>query len=378
MVCKYVNLFLQINILPAIMVCCLCGEPAAAQQKKLPLKQQYTVPPVTPFYFNDHDSSYYQSFERYITARFYFSQKFAGLELERAANVSKFRYVPNTSLTMGVGVTYQSISINLGYGFGFLNTDRDKGKTNYLDLQSHIYGRKWTVDLLGQFYKGYYLTPRGLAASSPQNFYVRPDLRIRLFGVSAYHIFNNDKFSYRAALIQNEKQKKSAGSLLVGADIYYGIIKADSSLVPTVLAENYTQKGIRRLDFIKIGPGIGYAYTYVIQNNFFLTGSLSGNLSLDYSYQHGVDSKAEKFAINPGFIYRLVAGYDKDDWNVNISLVGNQTTVTAATSSDKYLLRGGNFRLTLAKRITPGNRLSRQLHPVDRVIERVKGRRPGQ
>jgi len=362
------------------MVAYLAGyQQARAQSAKTPKAKQHTITvlpsiPAAPVEPPDHDTAFYHSFDHHITTRFYFSKKYAGLELEKAANVSRFRYVPNTSLTMGVGVTYQSISLNLGYGFGFLNTDHVKGKTSYLDLQSHIYGRKWTIDLLGQFYKGYYLTPKGLAASTPQNYYVRPDLSIRLFGVSAYHLLNADRFSYRAAHLQNEKQKKSAGSILIGAEIYYGIIKADSSLVPSMISENYGQKAVRRLDFIKVGPGIGYAYTYVIREHFFLTGSLCASLSLDYSYQHGATSKAEKFDVNKGFIYRLVAGYDKNNWNINIALVGNQLTVAAATTTDKYLLSTGNFRLTLARRFAPGNTLSKRLRPIDKMIKNVRGR----
>jgi hypothetical protein len=336
-------------------------------------RQSTYVPPVKPFYFKDHDSSYYQSFERYITARVFLSQKFAGLELQRASNIARFRYLPNTSMNLGVGVTYQSISLNLGYGFGFLNTDHDRGKTKAIDLQTHIYGRKWTIDLAGHLHKGMYLTPRGFGASKPDNFYLRPDIGIQLLGLSAYRLINPSRFSYRAALIQNEKQKKSAGSLLIGAEVYYGKIKADSSLVPSVLADQYSQKGVRRLDFFKIGPGVGYAYTLVIRRDFFLTGSLCASLSLAYSKQQGVNGKADKFELNKGFIYRLVAGYDKNNWNGSFSLVGHQMTITAVTSPDKYLLSSGDFRFTLARRITPGKKLSRKLHPIDTIIKDVRG-----
>ncbi|MEO6315327.1 MAG: DUF4421 domain-containing protein [Chitinophagaceae bacterium] len=374
MSCKYVALFLQKNIFFAIILCIVFCNRVSAQQYKANPRPAKIAAPVSIAEPADHDSTYYHSFDHYITTRFYFSQKYAGLGLERASNVSRFRYIPNTSLTMGLGITYQSISLNFGYGFGFLNTDHEKGKTRYLDLQSHIYGRAWIIDLTGQFYKGYYLTPRGLAASGPRAYYVRPDLGIRLFGASAYHLLNADRFSYRAAHLQNEKQKKSAGSLLIGAEIYYGIIKADSSLVPAALAADYGQKEVRRLDFIKIGPGVGYAYTYVIKQNFFITGSLCASLSLDYSYQHGAKEKPEKFIINRGFIYRIVAGYDKDNWNVNIALVGNQLTVASASTDDKYLLSGGNFRLTLARRFAPGERLQKRLRPLDNMIKNVRGR----
>ncbi|MEP7278000.1 MAG: DUF4421 domain-containing protein [Bacteroidota bacterium] len=376
MICKQTALLIQRNILLLLLFCVCRSQFSQAQKTKTPLPRKEIVPAVRPFYYKDHDSSYYQSFERYITTRFFFSQKYARLELEKSTNVARLRYLPNTSLAMGVGVTYQSISLNVGYAFGFLNTDREKGRTRYLDIQPHIYGRKWVYDLTAQFYKGYYLNPRGFASNDPEKYYVRPDLRTQLLGLSAYRLLNPSKFSFRAALLENEQQRKSAGSVLIGAEIYYGIIKGDSAVVPATLENNYLQKGVRRLDFIKIGPGIGYAYTYVINRAFYLTGSLSASLSLDFSKQHGAVGKTDNVDINKGFVYRIVAGYDKNNWNLNFSLVGNQMTVAGATTTNKYLLSAGNFRLTVAKRIRPGSWLTRKLHPVDKVIENVKGLTP--
>lgn len=348
---------------------------AGAQKKAIPPKAE-TVPAVRPFYYQDHDSSYYQSFERYITTRFFFSQKYAGLELERSSDVARLRYLPNTSLAAGVGVTYQSLTVNVGYAFGFLNTDHEKGKTRYLDIQPHVYGRKWMYDLTAQFYKGYYLNPKGFASGDAAKYYVRSDLRTQLLGIAAYRILNPSRFSFRAALMENEQQRKSAGSLLLGAELYYGIIRADSALVPSVVSENYLQKGVRRLDFIKIGPAIGYAYTYVINRTFYATGSLSTSLSLDYSKQHGAAGKTDDVQINKAFVYRIALGYDKNNWNINLSLVGNQMTIEGATTTNKYLMSAGNFRLTIAKRMRPGKWLTRKLHPVDKVIENVKGLTP--
>ncbi len=365
---------LQKAILQCTVCCLLFCNLAVAQNK--PTQKPDTVPAVKPFYYQDHDSSYYQSFERYIAARFFFSQKYAGLELERASGVARLRYLPNTSLAIGVGVTYQSLTLNIDYAFGFLNNDQQKGKTRYLDIQPHVYGRTWIYDLTAQFYKGFYLTPKGFASGDASKYYVRSDLHTQLLGLSAYRLLNPSRFSFRAALLENEQQRKSAGSLLLGAEIYYGTIKADSALVPSALSENYLQKGVRRLDFIKIGPGIGYAYTYVINKTFYATGSLSASLSLDYSKQRGAVGKADNVQLNKGFVYRIALGYDKNNWNVNLSLVGNQMTIEGATTTNKYLLQAGNFRLTVAKRIKPGRWLTRKLHPVDKVIENVKGLTP--
>src|SRR5450432_3462710 len=254
-------MLLQKNILTALFACVLCCLYTTGQNAKPPAQKKDFVPPVRPFYYKDHDSSYYQSFERYITSRFYLSHKYAELQMQNAADVSALRYVPNTALAVGVGVTYQSLTLNLGYGFGFLNNDADRGKTKSFDVQAHIYGRKWIYDLLGTYYKGFYLTPKGLASVHPDNFYIRPDLRSQLLGLSAYRLLNPSRFSYRAALLENEKQKKSAGSFLIGAEIYYGNLKADSAFVPGSIANDYEQRGVNSFNFIKAGPGLGYVYT---------------------------------------------------------------------------------------------------------------------
>jgi hypothetical protein len=182
-----------------------------------------------------YDSSYYHSFIQDIVGRFYFSQKFTNPTLKGIDRSDKLRYLPNTTLNMGVGATYKPLTINLGYGFGFLNQDKEKGKTKYLDLQSHLYVRKWSFDLTGQFYSGYFLTPKGNNAPDGAQYYIRPDMHVTILGLAAYRVFNYKKFSYRAAMVQNEYQQKSAGTLLVGAEAYYGSHTAEVRILRTVL-----------------------------------------------------------------------------------------------------------------------------------------------
>lgn len=316
----------------------------------------------------DHDSTYYTSFAKSVTGRFYLSRKYTRLELERPEGASKFVYEPNTSLNMGIGATYQSLTVNLAYGFAFLNNDEKKGKTKYVDLQSHLYARKWTIDLFGQFYKGYYLTPQGLAAKDGNSYYIRPDLHLNVYGAAAYRLLNPARFSYRAAMVQNERQEKSSGSFLLGIETYYGQIKADSSLVPSVLSDIYRQKGVRKLWFAKIGPGAGYAHTFVIEKKFFFTASLTANLGISYIHQVAGEIKGNKVTISPSYIYRLVAGYDHANFNINFSVVGNQLVLKAVTSEDRYFITTGNYRLTFAKRFEPGPRLKKRLHPVDNLL----------
>ncbi|RYY57347.1 MAG: DUF4421 domain-containing protein [Chitinophagaceae bacterium] len=310
-----------------------------------------------------YDSAYYQTYPRQVVGRLFFSQKYTNLTAD--APGSKFRYSPNNPFALGVGATYGIATLNIGIGLPFF-TDKDlKGKTKTLDLQSHIYARKWVVDLYGQFYKGYYLNPRGKAAL-PNDYYIRPDMKVQLIGASAYHIFNSSRFSYRAGFLQNEWQKKSAGSFLLGGEIYAGKIQSDSALGPSTIDNQFSTLGISRVSFVEFGPGAGYAHTFVYRQNWFLTASATVNADISFNKEKVSAGKEKQTAINPNFTLRGVAGYNSDTWSATVSWVENNLN-TNGSNQREYLVRTGNFRVTVAKRFRPGRQLKKKLEVIDEL-----------
>jgi hypothetical protein len=298
-----------------------------------------------------HDSSYFVTYPNSISARIYLSKKYAPFTLPSTGNVSDLKYHANTKLNLGIGVTYKNYTLNVAYGFGFLNKNyNEKGKTKGLDLDFHLFPNKLTVDLLGVFHKGYYLAPKGFASANANTYYYRPDVKLTLLGIAAYRVPNAEKFSYRAAFVQNEWQKKSAGSVLFGGQAHYVSFGGDSALVPKQIQSGYPQAGIKKISFFSIGPGIGYVYTLVIDKHFYITTSLIGNLNLNFSTEE-VTTKNKKFSLKPAAIYKGAIGYNSDTWSFAGSLAGNALLVRGASSSKDYFLPTGNFRLTLAKKI---------------------------
>lgn len=315
-----------------------------------------------------YDSSYYHSFIQDIVARFYFSQKFTNPTIKGIAQSDKLRYLPNTTLNMGIGATYKPLTINLGYGFNFLNQDKEKGKTKYLDLQSHLYVRKWSFDLTGQFYTGYFLPKEEYHAQDPNQYYIRPDMHVTVIGLAVYRIFNYKKFSYRAAMVQNEYQQKSAGTLLVGAEAYYGSHTADSAFVPSMMENKFNQSGVNQVRFFEFGPGVGYAYTLVVAKHIFATASLTFNPKISFATErvmYGDDADLH-VSIVPGFFARGAIGYNSDFWNLNLSFVGNRLITKGASSSDHYVYNTGNLRLTFAHHLVPGPKLRKTLNKFDK------------
>ncbi|HMR90763.1 MAG TPA: DUF4421 domain-containing protein [Chitinophagaceae bacterium] len=307
-----------------------------------------------------HDSSYYQVYPNLITGRFYFSHKYTNLQPGTPSGAERFLYNPNTSRNLGIGATYRAITLNLGAG---VFNDKERGKTKSLDLQSHIYTRQWVADLFGQFYKGYYLTPKKLVPPVEGNYYIRPDIKVSLLGAAVHRLFNPEKFSYRAAFLQNEWQKKSAGTLLAGAEVYYGVVHSDSALVPSAIVAGYPHGDVVKVRFLEIGPGAGYAYTAVHRRHFFLTGSLTLNADLSFVKEWKENDLATRTTISPNLIVRAVTGYNSDNWSANISWVANRLSASGHYAA--YKLRTGNYRITIAKRFQPGKKLQERLKVID-------------
>ncbi|GAB3323119.1 hypothetical protein GCM10027299_19060 [Larkinella ripae] len=304
------------------------------------------------------DTAYVRTFPRQLTGRTYLSQKYTSFFLSTPLpSTPSLHYRPNSSLDLGVGATFKALTLNLAYGLSFLDNRALKGRTNDIDLQTHVYMRKWVLDGFGQFYRGYYLTPRGTAAPDLDQFYLRPDLRIRLVGGSVRRVFNFRRFSFRAALVQNEWQRRSAGTWLIGFQLYYGIVRGDSALVPGVLRADFPTETVQRMRLVKLGPGAGYAYTYVFREHWFATGSLTANLNATFSKESFGTGNLTYGNVRPDLLFRVVAGYNSNRWCVTLGWVNGSVSVTSPIY--QYTLHTGNYRLTVARRFKTAARLQK-------------------
>ncbi len=230
-----------------------------------------------------HDSTYYTTFPNSLTVRLYSIKDYSGFTLPAIGDAKDLKYRANSNYNIGLGATYLNTSVNLSAGFGFVNKGNDdKGKTKAFDVQIHFFPRKWMDDFLFLHYKGFYVSPQGYAANASNIYYYRPDIRMNLAGFTAYRNFNYRHLSFRSAFNQNEWIHKSAGSFLLGGGIYYQeIYSHDSSLIPSKLAQDFSNPNFKNFHFISVGPGIGYAYTLAFAKHYFLLGSaiINGNIN---------------------------------------------------------------------------------------------------
>lgn len=295
------------------------------------------------------DTSYYETFPEKTTVRLYLSKKYVHLNFPSGGSAEDLEYKANPMLNLGAGITIKNISINLFNGFSFLNNNTDeKGKTKGFNFQVHLYPRKWAIDLLYVAPKGYHLQQKGMAGASADKYYYREDLKTTFFGVSAYQVPNKKRFSYRAALLQTEWQKKSAGSIIYGGEIHHGTVQGDSAIVPALLSHTYPQAGIKKINIMSFGPGAGYAYTLVIAQHFFITGSMVINLDVNFVREENGAKNDKNVSLNPSEVFKAAAGYNGRKWNVSANWTGTGFSVQGAATPDNYFFPAGNVRVVVA------------------------------
>lgn len=281
------------------------------------------------FCFAQIDTTYIKPFENKASVRTYLSMKFISLQQETNEDLKKF--MPNTPMSLGFGLSVKNTIIDFSYGYGlsFLK-DKEKGRTKALDFQIHNYGRKFIIDLFIQKYHGFYT-----ADDNDKNIHLYPDLKIQQYGAFGQYVFNNKKFSYKAAFVQNERQLKSAGSFLLGGGVYFSKIGSDSSFV------HKSKNSLRNFQF---GVSGGYAYTWAISQRWFTSGSAT--IGVNVGTERINDFGKQRIEVYPTFFPRIAFGYNKEKWSIGLSYINNSTFSSFSDNNKNNIaLSSGNFQI---------------------------------
>lgn len=255
-------------------------------------------------------------------------------------------YMPNNPVELGLGFGWNNTILYAAYGYGFdFMRDKSLGKTKSFDFQWHTYGRKYAFDLFIQRYKGFYMENEKVKS----DYVLCPDLQVHQYGVNAEYIFNNKRFSYKAAFNQSERQLRSAGSLLLGGGIYFSDIRSDSSFV-------YGERN--DLKNFQFGVSIGYAYTWVLGKHWHITAAATTGINFG-SETIGRFGK-DRLEVYPTVLPRIGAAYNQADWALAFSFVGSMN-YSKLTDDDAVGLFTGTFQLTYYKRIADIPFLSRMI-----------------
>jgi hypothetical protein len=232
--------------------------------------------------FKDQDTTYITNYNNNFTLKFIGINKINYFKvLDRNIN-SSLRYRPDRRLNLGAGISYKWFAVDLAFNVG-IDENSDFQNSNLFDFQGSIFNDRQYISVSYQYYFGYQINNyTGIAPVDYPETNLRGDIRTVSLGLSYTFAFNYDKFSLKASFIQNEIQRKSAGSFLIGAAFNMFNVVADSSIVPIEVQNNFNQNlFLRDLNSTSLAVNFGYMYTFVWKEHFYITASLIPGIGLN-------------------------------------------------------------------------------------------------
>ena len=163
--------------------------------------------------------------------------------------------------------------------------------------------------------------------------------------------FNHGKFSIQAPFVLNERQKKSAGSFLAGAQFSQYTMDADSSVIPANIGNDYySDFQLFDINVSTLGANFGYMYTFVFKSKIFFTLGFIPSINFNFGdYQTQYREPLEK---NLSFGYTTMNAFG---YNSRRFFTGFQFSLTTNPvkfgPEQKVTIRHGNAKYFVGWRL---------------------------
>ena len=265
------------------------------------------------------DTNYIKDLSHKLSIRILSVNKFTSFDIKDNDIDSLISYSPNRNLNLGFGVNYKWFGLWFAFNFPFINNDDEiYGETKRFDAITSIFLRKLAIDFYLSSYRGFYIENPELYLPDWQSgmaYPQRSDISTTKIGGSCTYAFKYRKYSTKAAFIQTELQKKSAGSFLLGGYFSYFRIAGDSSFVPYELKDIYNPDLLfNNLSVYGGGVTFGYTHTFVLWKKFYISFTLVPGVSIqgyEIDYETGQEKKTGSFLAGR-FLARAAFGYNSE------------------------------------------------------------------
>lgn len=203
------------------------------------------------------------------------------------------------------------------------------GNTKYQDFRLQFLHQSLFINSYYQSYSGYYIDNSykidpSLTKSDPQ--ILNAGLNSQMTGLNIFYIFEPNQYSLPAALYQSAKQTSSGGSLIMGLSVSDFLFNTEDYLIPSSQHSLYgSDASINKGHFSAFAATLGYGYTFVFSEKFFLSGILllgSGQESLNYDTSTDNFKKTAK-ALKTDSVISL--GFNGDLMFVGMTLTSDNT-----------------------------------------------------
>ena len=234
--------------------------------------------------YRNHDTSYIKNYSEKISVKLVAINKYNYFKVRDRINKTSLKYIPVRDVSLGLGVSHKWFALDLTFALGLSNNSEFEN-TRSFDFQGSMFSSKQYVTFTIQYYQAYQLNSiKGVDVILEEDIKRREDIRTINLGIQYMFATNYTKFSIKAPFVQNEGQRKSAGSPIIGASFNMFVMDADSSIIPNEVADSFEPSlHLTDLNILSASVSFGYMYSFVYKKRFFLTLSLIPGLNINAS-----------------------------------------------------------------------------------------------
>ena len=244
----------------------------------------------TTHVFNKIDTNYIEDYHDMFTLRTIAVTRFNNFTLTDNISGAKLQYGINDNLNMGLGLSFKSIGIEY--------QQKIYGNSYQFALATGGNSRRFIYDVYFRYTRGFrsrerYLTGDTLLGKPVWDYIYRPDIENYNAGFNLIYVFNNKQFSSAAPYSFTQRQKKSAGSLLLGTyALLYGL-SADTVLIPDSLTKSFQPElQFNNASSYTWGVSCGYTYTLVIGKFWYVNIATIPGISFQSFYSTNAYDKS--------------------------------------------------------------------------------------
>jgi len=290
------------------------------------------------------DTNFIESYRDILTAKLIAVVRNNRFSITNKLSQQSIEYGINTNLNMGIGLNFKGIGIELQYNPPGLNNDDHKfGKSTQFSIASSANTRRFIVDAFYRYNQGFHSTKPFLHSNDTiADYYKRSDITNNNIGLNIMYIFNNKRFSSAAPYSLTQRQKKGAGSLLLGSYFFLYNINADSIIYPDTLYKSFRPEvQFSSAASTTFGVSCGYSYTFVFFKHWFANITTVPGISIQefYSKNAFTNEIFKRVAPSFSFQYKLSLGFNRKSYFIGISYQENQFVISddkASSVNYKY------------------------------------------
>jgi hypothetical protein len=266
----------------------------------------------------------------FIFRPFYINQS---TKLSFSVNNSNGRdiiYNPNANGSVGFGINFYKIGLSFSVKIPNSTEKILKyGNTDYTNIRLTYNTRRIGINLFYLGYTGFYLAnPVGIEPNWNYSLPFPKRNDIDCYSIGFYtHLIWSDKFSYKAAFSQTERQKKSAGSLILIIADRFTRLKNDSSFIPGSEQQYYQDiKSLKKGFFNTVNIAPGYAYS-IIYKYFNFTNILAFGVGFQQQIYEIENNTQFNVNIPYFFNFKSSLGYNSKKYFANITYTADVNNI---------------------------------------------------